>query len=139
MATKKGLPEGFKIMEGSDQKLYEQICDAIRANPKIKYGECQTQLKKKFKQWTFYRLRDALKGEGVVESRSAGGNGTVKAPKKRKQGLYMKVFTHPTKGLSKETKEVLRSFLEALNKTNRTNMELVEYVDPSEIEIREVR
>ena len=138
MGSKSYLPKGFAPKTGSDVELYEKISRYIREHTRSSFTQCMNDLKINTKPWTFYRIRDALKKEGI-NIPSSPQTGVPKTTTSKKHGIYMKVFTHPAKDVPQSAKDLLKNFIECLNSTKRTHMELVEYVNPPELEVREIR
>lgn len=51
----------------------------------------------------------------------------------------MTIFSKDSSAVSAESREFLKEFIEVLNTTKRVKMEVVEYLDPKRIEVREVK
>lgn len=58
--------------------------------------------------------------------------------KKSLMKVYERIASYSTENMSKETKDFFKEFINDLNRSGRTNWELIELLNPPEIEIREV-
>ena len=64
----------------------------------------------------------------------------TRAPRtNRKIRIYTNMWTHPVEGLSKQSRELLSSFIEELNSSGRAKLELVERVNPNVLEVRDYK
>ena len=67
--------------------------------------------------------------------------GLPRAPRtvNRKSKIYQTIWTHPTENLSKESMDMLGSFIGELNDSGRAKFEIIERVNPSSMEVREYK
>jgi hypothetical protein len=64
--------------------------------------------------------------------------GMVRDSRKR-SNMYVRLFLTPASEIKSEAKELLQKFIDALNVTHHTRMEMIEFGNPPEIEIRELK
>jgi len=113
---------GFKP-RGPQAAVFQKLTEILPANPSLSFIECVRQHGVKTTSGTFRRYKEAiLTGRTLTKTR---------------KNVYMAVFSAPSDSVPPGAKALLRDFVNALNAANRTNMEVVEYVDPKIIEVRE--
>ena len=107
-----------------DKKAIEAF---IRKNPTASFSEFVRQNKgvPHTSDCTYYTLRRKMTGV-IRDSR-------------RKSNMYFRLFLMPSGEVSSESRNLLQKFLDAMNTVHRTRMEMVEFGDPSQIEIRELK
>jgi len=124
-----------------DMTLVQIVKEGFKRNPSATNEEFR-QLCSKIKGYLLGPLNGTMlkKIRGNTVSRPPRVNPTVSRPPRvnRKGKLYMTVWSHPTNGVSKQSKEILSSFIEELNVTGRTKFELVERLNPDTLEVREL-
>jgi len=103
--------------------VFDKMTAILPANPSLGCTEARRKHGIKLSGSTFKRYKEAI----------LTGQTTTKARK----NVYMSVFSAPTDSVPPGAKNLLRDFVNALNVANRTNMEVVEYIDPKVIEVRE--
>lgn len=76
-------------------------------------------------------LRSVYNSKGTTEKRSYS---------RRKSFLkvYSRIWSRPTDTMSKETREAITDLVTELNRSGRTNWQIIELITPPEIEIREI-
>jgi hypothetical protein len=106
-----------------DKKAIEAF---IRKNPTASFSEFVRQNKgvPLPSDCTYYTLRRKMTGV-IRDSR-------------RKSNMYFRLFLVPGNEVSSEARTLLQKFLDALNVMHQTRMEMIEFGNPSQIEIREV-
>jgi hypothetical protein len=83
-----------------------------------------------------YRLEKANKGTSSKKQ-----NPTGKRPYVRRNSflkVYSRIWSRSTEKMSAETKEAIKDLVLELNRSGRTFWEIIELVNPPEIEIREI-
>lgn len=103
--------------------VFDKLSKILPTNPSMGCTEARRKHGIKLSGSTFKRYKEAI----------LTGQTTTKARK----NVYMSVFSAPTDSVPPGAKNLLRDFVNALNVANRTNMEVVEYIDPKVIEVRE--
>ena len=123
--TKRLARDLFKKPGKKPEKDHDKIVAYIQANPDATYEEFRKDTTFKLSSGHYYKVRKQQTGRTSKYS-----------PRK---SLYMSLFRHPTASMSQESKDLLKSFVDTLNGSKRAKLEIVEYVSPAMLEVREVR
>lgn len=126
------LPRAFILRnKGKPKKiaLLERVAKWVLVNPNETFSKSPFQTE--INSSSFNYLKRALL------KTSKNGNGA--APKRKKSsGLYMSFFRHSSQ-VPEAAKELLRDFVQTINDSKMARFEVVEYADPKELEVREVK
>ena len=90
----------------------------------------------------YYNYRRRFRGLPMSYEKARGkhSDGEKKEyTRKPKTNIYMPVFMFDSASIPPEAKRILENFVEALNTSKRTKMEVVEYSNPQKIEVREIQ
>ena len=90
------------------------------------------------KEYPDFEISDA----GFYGRRRNGNSGNENSsPAKavlNRPSLYMTLWSYPTEKLNSETQEAINNLVETLNKSRRTNWQIIELKNPAVVEIREI-
>lgn len=121
-----------------DPKL---VRDFLDKNPEGTYNEfaIKTGCKMVPSNFNYLRKRYFAEKSGKLPAKEAPGK-PGKRPYSRRNPLsiYSQVYITPVESLLKDPKAVLADLISVLNKSGRTNWELVEMANPNNLEIREL-
>jgi len=119
------------------------VSDFLDKNPDGTYHEFVAATKSKMVASNFnyirrkYRLEKGNK-PGIPPKKQ---DSTKKRPYIRKNShlkVYSRIWFRSTEGMSPDTKEAIKDLVLELNRSGRTFWEIIELVNPPEIEIREI-
>jgi len=111
---------------GEDGKVSDFVKKYIESNPDSTYTEFAEKHGKVCSDGNYYRVRRMVTGVSAPHRSS-----------KTESSVYMTLWSHDAKGVSEESRALLKDFLDTLNRSARSRMEFVELRDPEVIEIRE--
>ena len=108
-------------------KVSDVIRKFVQGNPTASFREFKEQTHTKVSDAYYYYMRRKEQGPGTVG-------------RKKKENVYIRIFSISSQDLSNQTKTVLGDFVQALNTSGKARMEVIEYVNSVEptLEIRQV-
>ena len=131
------LPEGFGLqLSKKELAKMEKTAGLMINNEDFSYIQCADH-GIHIKDHQYYRLRKALIKAGLLKNVRTYARSTNSTPR-RKNPMYLGIFSAETNGLPDKAKDLLKDFVESLCITHKLRLEVVEYADPAQIEVREV-
>jgi len=99
----------------------------IEKNPTASFSEFTRQIKgvSPISDCYYYTLRRQVTG--------------MARDGRKKSNMYVRLFLTPANEVKTEARTLLQKFIDALNTTHHTRMEMIEFGNPSQIEIRELK
>lgn len=124
------------IIQDKMKSTYESLVNFLYENQEATHTQMKKELGVKIAESTYRRFKQRCvaywKKSGIKKIRSY-------RTAKKKASLYHPIFTVDCSNLSEESKDLLKQFVESLNETKVGKYEVREYMDPREIEVREVQ
>lgn len=111
---------------------HEEIFAYLDNHPEARFTQFSKDTKIKMSGRNFNIILNKWKERNTNISISAKS-------KRRKSKVYYCLWSKNSKGISKEAKNLLKEFVQTLNDIGKLKAEVVDMVDPLEIEVREVR
>jgi hypothetical protein len=149
--TKGNLLSGVLVQKKNREK-YMVLATYLHSHRNSTYNEVvkETSIQIDMSSWSrlkrkllkAWRNQERLNGKKKIQPPKTKGAEALKVKrpyvfKRKRNPLYMRIFSIPTP--SQEAKDILKAFIESLRDSKVANYEMVEYLDPKEIEIRDVK